>query len=132
MNRGPWIQPVPRASWYLRHARYRAYMLRELTCVLTAVYSVLLLCALAALASGQPQQWDDFLAGQQHGGWVAFHAVSLAFFTVFQTMPWFRLAPKAMALQWRGSAVPPAAIIAAHYLAWIAITLAVFLLLGVF
>jgi fumarate reductase subunit C len=107
-------------------------MLRELTCILAALYCVLLLDALQALASGQPERWDEFLAGQQHMGWIILHAFSLVFFTIYQTMAWFRLAPKAMPLQLGGTAVPAAAIIASHYVAWLAVSSIIFWLAGAF
>lgn len=132
MSRRPYVRPVSRSGWYLHQARYRNYMLRELTCILAALYCILLLLALQALASGQPERWDDFLAGQQHVGWMALHAFALVFFTIYQTMAWFRLAPKAMPLQLGGTAVPAAWIVAAHYVAWLAVSLIIFWLAGAF
>jgi fumarate reductase subunit C len=132
MSRRPYVRPVSRTAWYLHHARYRNYMLRELTCILVALYCVLLLVALRALASGQPERWADFLACQQHAGWIALHAFALVFFTIYQTMAWFRLAPKAMPLQVGDTAVPSSAIVAAHYVAWLAVSLVIFWLAGVF
>ena len=131
MSRRPYIRPVSRSSWYLRQARYRVYMLRELTCVLVTVYCVLLLAGLATLAANGPERWQAFLAAQQHPAWAVFHAIALAYFIVYQTMAWFQLAPKAMPLQLGGTRVPAAAIVAAHYLAWFIITALVFWLTGV-
>ena len=34
MSRQPYVRPLPRASWYFGNARYRRYMLREVTCLL--------------------------------------------------------------------------------------------------
>ena len=132
MSRRPYVRPVSRTGWYLPQARYRNYMLRELTCILAALYCVLLLFGLHELASGQPQRWADFLASQQKFGWMAMHAFALVFFTIYQTMAWFRLAPKAMPLEIGGTRVPPATIVAAHYAAWLAVTLIIFWLAGVF
>jgi len=132
MSRRPYVRPVARATWYMRQPRYRIYMLREVNCILVAFYCALMLAALAALASGQPGRWNEFLSGQQHTAWMVFHAFSLVYFFVFQTMAWFQLAPKAMPLQVGETLVPAAAIVAAHYLAWIVLTLIVFWLTGVF
>jgi len=132
MSGRPYVRPVSRTGWYLHQARYRNYMLRELTCILAALYCVLLLVALQALASGQPERWADFLASQQHVGWMVLHAFALVFFTIYQTMAWFRLAPKAMPLQIGGTAVPATSIVAAHYVAWLAVNSIIFWLAGVF
>lgn len=131
MSRRPYVRPVSRTRWYLQHARYKGYMLRELTCILVALYCVLLLIALQALASGQPDRWTAFLASQQHIGWIVMHAFALVFFTIYQTMAWFRLAPKAMPLQVGGNIVPAVVIVAAHYAAWIAVSVTIFWLAGV-
>jgi fumarate reductase subunit C len=132
MSRRPFERPISHTTWYMRHSRYRAYMLREVTCILVAVYCVLVLLALLALSSGQPERWDAFVAGQQNVFWLVFHAFSLVFFTIYQTIAWFRLAPKAMPLQLGDKVVPPSAIVAAHYAAWIVATIIVFVLAGVF
>jgi len=132
MSRRPYVRPVPRATWYLHQPRYRVYMLREVNCILVAFYCGLMLAALAALASGQPDRWNAFLSGQQQGAWMVFHAFALAYFFVYQTVAWFQLAPKAMPLQLGENAVPAAMIVAAHYLAWIVVSAIVFWLTGVF
>ncbi len=132
MSRRPYVRPVARTTWYLRQPRYRIYMLREVNCILVAFYCALMLVALAALGAGQPDRWNAFLSGQQHTAWMVFHAFALVYFFIYQTMAWFQLAPKAMPLQMGETVVPAAAIVAAHYLAWIVITVIVFWLTGVF
>jgi len=132
MSRRPYERPVNRTGWYLHNPRYRNYMLRELTCVVAAVYCVLLLCALAALASGNAERWAAFLDGMQRPAWVVFHAFALVFFIIYQSMAWFRLAPKAMPLQLGGAPVPASVIVAAHYVAWVVVTVLIFWLTGVF
>ena len=125
MSRRPFDRPVPRTTWYMHNPRYRAYMLRELTCVIVIIYCVLLLAGIGALASDQPAAWQSFLKNQQHPIWLVFHALALVFFTVYQTMAWFRLAPKAMPLHLGKSRVPDTLIVAAHYAAWIVLSVIV-------
>ena len=132
MSRRPYVRSVSKTTWYFRQQRYRSYMLRELTCLLVAFYCVLMLVGLAALAPDQADRWNAFLAGQQQPGWIAFHALSLVFFTLYQTMAWFRLAPKAMTLHIGPNRVPAGAVIAAHYLGWVLCSLFVLWLAGVF
>lgn len=130
MTRRPYIRPWPRTSWYLGHARYRSYMLRELTCVIVAVYCVLLLAALAAVATGDPAHWSAFIAAQQHPGWIAFHAIALVFFTIYQTAAWFRLAPKAMPLPPKHAVTASRLVVAGHYAAWVVLSAAFLRLAG--
>ena len=132
MSRQPYVRPMPKASWYMANARYRRYMLREVTCLLVAIYSALLIWALAALASGSADRWDAFLASQQNTAMVVFHVVALVYYLVYMTFDWFKLAPKAMAIRMGENKLPDRAIVAGHYLAWLVATLFVFWLAGIF
>ena len=132
MSRRPYVRPVSRTRWYLHQARYRNYMLREVTCVLVAFYCALLLTALQSLGSGQPDAWEAFLACQQHVGWIVVHAFSLAFFVFYQTMAWFRLTPKVMPVQLGARPVAPALIVAANYVVWLVLSVIIFRWAGVF
>jgi fumarate reductase subunit C len=132
MSRQPYVRPLPKASWYMANARYRRYMLREVTCLLVAVYSLLLIWALAALSSGSPERWAAFLGAQQNTAMVVFHAVALVYYLVYMTFDWFKLAPKAMPVQLGENRLPDRFIVIGHYVAWIIVTLFVFWLAGVF
>jgi len=131
MSRQPYVRPMPKASWYMANARYRRYMLREVTCLLVGLYCTLLIWALAALSSGSPERWAAFLAAQQNTAWIVFHAVALVYFLIYMTFDWFKLAPKAMPVQLGENKLPGGVIVIGHYAAWIVVTLVVFWLAGV-
>jgi fumarate reductase subunit C len=130
MSRQPYVRPVSKTTWYLRNGRYRVYMLREVTCILVAIYSFLTIWGLAALTGGI-ESWNAFLQSQQNTAMVVFHAFALIFFLVYQTFDWFKLAPKAMPLQFGEKKLPDLYVILAHYIAWLIVTAAVFWLAGV-
>ena len=131
MSRNPYVRPWSRTTWYMRDGRYKKYMLREVTCLLVAFYSFFLVCALAILSGGSEEAWNSFLASQQNGFMIAFHAVALLFYLVYMTFDWFKLAPKAMPLQLGEQKAPDIYIVVAHYVAWIVVTAIVFWLAGV-
>lgn len=131
MSRQPYVRPLPKASWYFGKARYRRYMLREVTCLLVGFYCFLLIWALAALAGGSAERWDAFLASQQNAAMVVVHAVALVYYLVYMTFDWFKLAPKAMPVQFGEKHLPGAAIVVGHYVAWALVTLLIFWLAGV-
>jgi fumarate reductase subunit C len=132
MSRQPYIRPLPKTSWYLNNARYRRYMLREVTCLLVGFYSFLAIWALAALSRGSADHWNAFLQTQQNTGMIVFHAVALIYYLIYMTFDWFKLAPKAMAIQLGENKLSDRTIIFGHYAAWFAVTLFVFWLVGVF
>jgi len=131
MSRQPYVRPISTTTWYMRNGRYKVYVLRELTSFLVAIYSVLTILALAALADS-PEHWNAWLASQQSTGMVIFHALALLYFLFFQTFPWFKLAPKAMPVQLGEKKLPDSAIIIGHYVVWVVISLFIFWLAGVF
>ena len=127
----PYIRPVSKTTWYMRSGRYKVYMLREMTCLLVGIYSFLLIWGIAALASGTATEWNAFLASQQNPLAIAFHGFSLIYFLVYQTFPWFSLAPKAMPVQIGEHRLPDRFIVIGHYVAWLALTAFIFWIAGV-
>ncbi|MCU0989579.1 MAG: hypothetical protein MUE63_08355 [Xanthomonadales bacterium] len=131
MSRQPFVRPLPKASWYLGNARYRRYMLREVTCLLVGFYCFLMIWALAALAGGSAERWEAFLASQQNTAMLVVHAAALVYYLVYMTFDWFKLAPKAMPVQLGEKKLPDRAIVIGHYAAWAIVTLLIFRLAGV-
>jgi fumarate reductase subunit C len=131
MSRQPYVRPISKTTWYMRNGRYRKYMLREVTCILVGLYSFLTIWALAALAGGSAQHWEAFLASQQNGFMVGFHAIALIYFLIYMSFDWFKLAPKAMPVQLGEKKVEDSTIVLAHYIVWALVSLVVFWLAGV-
>ena len=128
MSRKPYIRKLPK-SWWLKQGRYTSYMVRELTCVFLAAYTVLVLVGLYRLSQG-PAPYDAFLQALRSPLGIAFHAAALVF-ALIHTVTWFGLAPKAMPLRIGEQAVPAGAIVMAHYAVWIAVSAGFFLLAGI-
>ncbi|MDH3902406.1 MAG: hypothetical protein OEU84_13885 [Xanthomonadales bacterium] len=131
MSRNPYVRPISTTTWYMRHGRYKVYVLRELTSFLVMFYSFLTIYGLSAL-TGSAERWDAFLASQQSTAMVVFHGVALLYFLFFQTFPWFKLAPKAMPVQIGEKKLPDSYIIIGHYVAWLAVSVFILWLAGAF
>src|SRR5210317_1764852 len=131
MSRQPYVRPVSKTTWYMRNGRYKKYMLREVTCLLVAIYCFISIAGLAALADS-PGRWAEFIAEFTGPGWVAFHTFSLIFYLIFMTFDWFKLAPKAMPVQLGEKKLEDSYIIIGHYVAWVVITLFILWLVGAF
>ena len=129
MSRRPYVRAVSPTRWYLAQPRYLRYMSREVTCVFIGALAVLMLVALVRLAQG-PDAWAAFLDALRSPGGVVLLALVLAF-SVHNTTSWFNVTPKVMRVQLGEAFVPDRLIVAAHYVAWIAVTLAVAWLAGV-
>jgi len=115
----PYVRPMP-ATWWLQRGPYVFFMLRELTSVFVAAYLVLFLVMIDRLHQG-PAAYQSFLEMLKSPLAIVFHVVALAF-ALFHTFTWFNLTPKALVIRTGEKRVPPAAIIAPNYLAWIVIS----------
>jgi fumarate reductase subunit C len=114
----------PMAGWYRRNPRFMAYILREGTSVLLALYALILLWGLTALAAG-PESYERWLVALASPQSVLVHLAILAA-AVYHTISWFQVAPKAAPpLRFGGRRVPDSAIIRGGYAACVAVTLVV-------
>jgi fumarate reductase subunit C len=128
MSRRPYVRKFER-SWWLAHPRYVAYMIREITSLFIVLYCALLVVGLVRLAQG-PAAWEGLVAALSRPLNVVFQLVCLAFAT-YHSVTWFALAPKAMPLVLKGERVPSKTIVAAHYVAWAAVSLVVLIGVGI-
>ena len=115
--------------WWLKKAASIRFIARELTSLGVGYAALLVLAQVCALAKGGESS-ERFAAWLATPWVIAFHAAILAVLVV-HAVSWLHLAPKAMVLRVGGRRVPNAAILAGHYLGWIAASAAVcWILLG--
>jgi fumarate reductase subunit C len=120
--RNTYVRPM--AGWYRRNPRFMAYILREGTSVFLALYALILLWGLTALAGGAEryERWLAFLASPMS---VLLHLMVLVA-AVYHSVTRFRVAPKATPpLSLGGKKVPDRLIIGGGYAACVAVTLLV-------
>lgn len=115
--------------WWIRKGSYVRFIARELTSVAVGWTALALVGLVAAVGRGEPayRRFLELLASP----WaIALHVLVLAAL-MFHTVTWLNLAPQAMVVKLRGRRLPDAAVVAAHYGAWLALTAAiVFLVAG--
>lgn len=104
--------------WWLRKLSYTRFISRELTSVPVAYAAVLLLAQIWALSRGE-ETYHRFLEILGSPVALVVHGAVLAGL-LFHSVTWLNLAPKALVLRLRGRRLPDAAVVAAHYLAWLA------------
>jgi fumarate reductase subunit C len=130
VSRKPYVREVPKFRWFFRHPRYLRYMAREVTCIFIGAYTVLMLVGIMRVAEG-PAAYAAFLQALQMPVSIAFHVLALVF-SAYHSITWFNLTPRALPIQIGERFVPDAVIAGAHYVAWLALTLAVLVLAGAF
>ena len=118
----PYYRPT-HFTWWLTSRAYFLFVVRELTSVFIAAYLVFLLVLLWRLAAG-PEAYAAYRGFLGSPGMVLFHLAALAA-ALYHSITWFRLAPMAITVRLRGRRLPGAAIVAANYAAWLAVSLAV-------
>ena len=103
--------------WWLERRSYLLFVLRELSSVFVAWFVVFLLLLIKAISDGAAS-YDRFVNWSGHWWVVAINVIAMLF-VLLHTVTWFALAPRAMVIKVRGTRVPPRAIVAGHYAAWL-------------
>ena len=121
----PYERPVP-STWWLKRRAYFLFILRELTSVTTAVYSILFMILLYQLSVG-PQAYGTYLEFLATPGMIAFQMVVLIA-ALYHTVTWFGLLPNIIVLRIGEYRVPSKLIVGANYVAWIAVSVLIVLI----
>lgn len=103
-------------TWWLRHPRYLAFMLRELSSVFIAIFLVIFLVQIHQLARG-PEAHAAFLARLRSPGWIFFHVIALAF-ALYHSVTWINLTGIVQVVRLGERQVPPRLIAAGGFVAW--------------
>ena len=114
----------PMAGWYTKNPYFMRYMLREGTAVFLAIYAIILLNGLSALARGMEsyERWLGFIGSSFS---ILLHLLILAA-ALYHTYTWFKVAPKTMPpIKLGQEKLPATAIIAGQIAAAIFFSLAI-------
>lgn len=124
-KRKPYERELP-TDWWLKHAFYTKYMIREGSSVLITLYSLILAWGLFRLSQG-PEAWQGWLDGLTHPLSILLHLAVLVL-ALYHTITWFSLAPKALDLWIKGKKLEDKPIVIGHYVA-LAVTTVVALII---
>jgi len=128
MSRRPYIRELSKTGWWLKQPRYIRYMAREMSALFIGIYVLVLIAGLFRLSQGEAA-YEAFRASAEGTGGLIFAVITLAF-AIYHTYTWFQVTPKAMPLMLGGKRIPGALIVAAHWLGFIIVSAAVWLLIG--
>ena len=129
VSRKPYVREMT-YRWIFRHPRYLRYMTREFSCLLIGGWTLLMVWGLKQLAEGRAS-WEAFLEMLRSPWSIAFHCLALGF-SLYHTVTWFNLTPKALPVQIGEAFVPDAVIAGAHYAAWALLSLVLLKLAGAY
>ena len=129
MSRKPFVRPVSKTGWWLKHPRYMRYMSREVTCIPIGAVALLMVCALERLSKGQAV-YDAFIAAIQ-GPLSVLGLIIVLVFALHNATSWFNVTPKALPVQMGEEFLAGKYIIGAHYAVWIVASLIVLFFAGV-
>ncbi len=130
MNRKPYLREISKTTWYFSKWREILHMVHELSSIFIGAYAVLILLGLKALTEGE-EAYQVFLERLASPISLGFHWLALVF-TLYHSISWFRLTPKALPLQIGKNFVPGYVIAAVHFIAWICVSLFILFITGVF
>jgi succinate dehydrogenase subunit C len=98
-----YVPPIPR-FWWVRTAPFRRFVVRELTSVFVALFSVVLLLFVLAVARG-PEAYAGFLRWLDLPGIVVLHVITLAA-VLYHTATSIQLASQIQEVRLGGRALP--------------------------
>ena len=130
MSVKPYVREVSKTTWYLSRRRDILHMIDETSSIFIGAYALLLLMGLRALAEGEAV-YLLYLEWLGNPVLLGFHWLVIVS-TVLNSISWFRSTPKAMRMQIGENVVPGHFIAIGHYVAWVAISLFILFVAGVF
>jgi fumarate reductase subunit C len=124
-----YVRPVSKTTWYLKDRNYAIHMVNELTSIFIAIFCLILLWAIIAVAGGR-EAYASFVASLRSPGLEWVMRITLIAM-VYHAYAWFKVTPKAMPVQKGTEFVPGGIIAGAHFVVWGLLTLIVLLIPGV-
>ncbi len=109
-------RPVQKA-WWLKRQPYVLFIVREMTSLFVGFYCLLLLVTLYMLGQGE-KTYEGMLTFLRSGPIIALHIIALIF-TVYHSVTWFNLTPKAIVIPIGEKRVPDVFIAGSNYVAWV-------------
>jgi fumarate reductase subunit C len=119
--RKPYTRPISSTSWFMENARYKTYMLHEVSSIFVAIYCVILIVGLFRLGQGQVA-WNGWLDSVTSPLGLLFHLVAFAFFMI-HTTSWFKAVPQATRIMRGEEVLPGGILVGAHYAVFGAVSL---------
>jgi len=111
-----YYRPVQNA-WWLKRQPYVLFIVRELTSLFVGLYCLLLLVTIYSLGQGE-KSYDGMLIFLKSGPIIFLHVVALIF-TVYHSITWFNLTPKAIVIPFGEKRLPDIFIAGSNYVAWV-------------
>jgi fumarate reductase subunit C len=118
-----WYRSRVSTWWWLARWPYLKFILREISSVFVAWFVVVLLLQIHALSRG-PEAYAQFERWLGNPAVVLLNLITL-FFVAFHAVTWFNLAPRAMAVRFRGKRVLGLLIAGSNYAAWAIISVVI-------
>ncbi len=110
--RKPYVYEIP-SNWWKKKSNYTRYIFRELTSIGTAILSLVMLISLIKFAQGE-QAYNGWISFMQ-SFWIAIIMFIVLISSIFQTLTWFAIAPKAIRLISNNQVVSDKTITLSHY-----------------
>ena len=118
-----WYRTRKPIFWWVHEWPHVRFILRELTSVFVALYALILLFQVRALAQG-PEAYAAFVAWLKTPASIVLHLVVFVA-VIFHTITWLNLAPKAIVLHAGKKRVPATVITLSNYIAWAVVSLVI-------
>ena len=111
-------RPFP-GSWWLKKGSYFIFMMRELSSVFVALYSIFLIIQFCSVSEG-PEKYNAWLVVSQSWWMILIHVV-IGVFVLLHMITWFRISGRIFGAK----PLTPAMVTVANYIVWVVVSIGI-------
>ena len=125
LQNGTYLRPQRRYHWWLQRPNYFQYMLRELSSLFIAAFTLTMIWGIWRFSEG-PDTYLLWLSNLWNN--LLWFSLVCFIFAIYHSITWFWVTPKAMPMSFKGKAIADSVIISAHIIAWLVVSIVVWFL----
>ena len=118
-------RPMP-CSWWLKKGSYFIFMMRELSSVFVAIYSIFLIIQICSISEG-PEKYNAWLVVSQSWWMILIHIV-IGAFVLLHMITWFRISGRIFGAK----PLTPGMVTVANYIVWVVVSVVIIYFVALF
>ncbi|MCC7201066.1 MAG: fumarate reductase subunit C [Nitrospirae bacterium] len=118
-------RPIP-CTWWMKKGSYFIFMMRELSSVFVALYSIFLIIQFCAISEG-PEKYNAVLSVFQSWWMILIHVV-IGAFVLLHMVTWFRISGRIFGAR----PLTPGMVTVANYIVWAVVSIVILYFLALY
>ncbi len=110
--------------WWAKRSSHLQFILRELTSLAVAYFSIIFLYLLRSISQGE-ESYLEFISQLKTPSMMILNTIALIGL-IYHSISWFSLAPKAMVIKLGKQRIPGILITSSNYIGWIVVSFIIY------